>query len=181
MIKQTTTGNPKTGEIYSVKKEVFSDSMNEEGYRFPSHKLGARMFSDIQFPKEITHAEIGKMTVLARSMIAKTNMLGYRNGSNILPYNIEEIGAKVGLYNKRCSKEFVWRMCQLGLMRRVDSVNGSFYYINPAYFMANGQRLSLELFILFQNELKILLPQWAIVHFLNQVRENEANKQTASV
>jgi len=168
MIKQTTSFSEKTGEIINIKKEAFADSMNDEGYRIPSHKLGARIFAEVQFPENMTDSDIGKMTRLAKMMISKNNMLGYRCKNKILPYTAKEIGDLIGL-KKRRSQGFISKMIGLGIMCREDSKDETRYFINPAYFMANGQRLSIDMFIRFQKELVPILPKWVINEFLNQV------------
>jgi hypothetical protein len=171
MIKRTTTFNEKTGEVINTKQQSFTDSLNEDGYRMPSHKLGARIFNDVQFPAEMSYGDIGKMTCLAKMMIAKNNMLGYRSKGRIAPYNMEEIGGLVGMSGKR-AKEFVWKMINSGVMCREDAKDETRYFINPAYFMANGQRLSFDMFIRFQKELIPLLPGWVIEEFLRQAKED---------
>jgi len=158
------------GELIKEKNNHFTESMNEEGYRIPSHKMGARIFSDVLFPDEMTDSDIGKMTRLSKIMIGKTNMLGYRKGKNIEAYTAKEIGKLVGIVKDRPARNFVNKMIRLKVMRKLDDVG---YYINPAYFMANGQRLSLDLFLLFRDELKPILPDWAILEFLRQAKEKQ--------
>lgn len=163
-----------TGEIYKTNKERFSDVINAEGYRFPAHKSGARMFNDVQFPSMITDSEIGKMARLSKLMIPQNNLLGYKKNGVIYPYTEPEICELVNLSYKR-GKEFIGRMSYNRLIRKSENELGMFYYINPAYFMANGQRLSMDLFILFQAELIPLLPRWVVDQFLKQIREKQVN------
>ncbi len=161
--------DPRTGEVVSEFIADFTDTLNEEGYRFPSHKLGARMFADIEFPEAMTDAEIGRMTRLARRyMIPKTNMIGYRQGRTINPYSAREIGELVGLNADSKRKVFVAKMLRLRVLQRIQTNSGPQYYVNPAYFMANGQRLSLDLFLLFRDELTPILPAWVMAEFLRQ-------------
>jgi hypothetical protein len=176
MIKRTTTFNEKTGEIINIKDQVFTNSLNADGYRMPSHKLGARIFNDVQFPDEMSYGDIGKMTCLAKLMIAKNNMLGYRGQGKIIPYTMEEIGGLVGLSGRR-AKEFVWKMINLKVMCREQSGGEVRCFINPAYFLANGQRLSLDLFIRFQEDLISLLPKWVINEFLEQAKSKRGIEQ----
>ena len=61
-------------------------------------------------------------------------------------------------------------MVRLHVMRKVDGVG---FYINPAYFMANGQRLSLDLFLLFKEDLKPIIPSWVIIEFIRQAKEKQ--------
>ena len=53
------------GEIMREQNKSFSDAMNEEGYRIPSHKTGSRMFAGVQFPDSMTDSDIGKMARLS--------------------------------------------------------------------------------------------------------------------
>jgi len=156
-----------TGEILREGYRHYTEAMNEEGYRFPSHKAGARIFEGITFPVEMTVDEIGRMTLLSKLMIGATNMLGYRRGRNIMAYSILEIGELARLKNWR-GRKFVNRMCKMRVMQRIDTNSGAQYYINPAYFMASGHRLSLDLFLLFRDELKQIVPAWVMNDFLRQ-------------
>ena len=159
------------GEIIRESSNSFADALNEEGYRFPSHKLGARMFRDVQLP-EMSYAEKGRMSELARYyMIPGANMLGYRQGNHIIAYTFREIGELVGLTARSKCSAFINRMLQLHVMHRIHDTSGKpQFYINPAYYMANGQRLSLNLYLLFKDELTPLLPAWVMAEFLAQAR-----------
>jgi len=161
------------GEIVNETFNRYPDAMTDEGYRIPSHKLGARLFADVQFPKEMLYIDIGRMTVLSKLMIRRTNMLGYRVGRRIEAYTTYEIGGLVGLRSESQRYAFINRMLKLRVMQRVDINGKSQYYINPAYFMSAGQRLSLDLFLLFREELAPIVPLWAMRSFLCQAREKE--------
>ncbi len=159
--------NEATGEVISEEVKQFTNAMSEDGYRFPSHKMGARIFSDVKFPPDMSHADIGRMTILSKLMIGRTNMLGYRQGRSIEGYTAGEIAGLVDL-QKRQGMTFVNKMLRLRVIQKVITNAGIQYYINPAYFMANGQRLSLDLFLLFRLELTPIVPKWVIGEFLQQ-------------
>jgi hypothetical protein len=169
MLHRTQLINEETGEIYETEENRFTESFNDDGYRIPSHKAGARLFEEVMFPKEMSHSDIGKMTILSKVMIKSANMLGYRQGGEILPYTAEGIGSLIGLQRTQGLK-FIHRMCRLRVMQKVKTNSGSQYYINPAYFMAAGKRLSLDLYLLFREELTPILPSWVMREFLNQAR-----------
>ena len=161
-----------TGDIKGDADGLYPEPMTDEGYRFPAHKLGARMFGDVDFPEGMTDAEIGKMARLARHyMIASTNMLGYRDRREIKPYTGREIGEIVGLSAASKRKQFVSKMCRFKMLQRIHTNSGYQFYVNPAYFMANGKRLSLDLFLLFRDELTPLLPDEIMDSFLRQARD----------
>lgn len=159
-----------SGEIVKENINVFSDPFNDEGYRFPSHKRGARLFADVKFPIEMSFSDKGRMVELSKLMIRKSNMLGYRQSGRIEAYTASEIVELVELSEER-GRQFIVKMLHLHVLQRVE-VNGKpQYYINPAYFMANGQRLTLDLFLLFRDELTPLLPAWVMCEFLRQARD----------
>ncbi len=162
------------GQIIQDKNEHFTDSMNEEGYRFPAHKAGARLFDDVRFPSGMSHAEIGRMTFLSILLIGQTNLLGYRRGRNIYSYTAQEIGELVDLSGSR-ARAFVSRMCFLRIMQRVITTSGPQYYISPAYFMASGHRLSLDLFLLFRKDLALIIPRWVMNEFLSLAHDKEVS------
>jgi hypothetical protein len=176
MYKKYQLINESTGEIVGEKSEHFTDSMNDEGYRFPSHKAGIRLFKGMPFPDEMTDAEIGKMLRLSMVVIGKTNMLGYRQGQTIEAYTSAEIVELAKLRNRQ-GKTFLNKMLRLRIMQRVTTNTGPQYYINPAYLQPPGHRLSLDLFLLFRDELTGLLPQWAIDEFLSQARFKQTSQR----
>jgi hypothetical protein len=170
MIRKRQLFNEKTGELFENKDEHFTDSLNEEGYRFPSHKRGCRIFADVHLPKEVTWSDKGRIRELGLYYVVGTSMLGYRQGREIKAYTAQEIGELVGLTGSH-SRSFVARMCKLRVMLRVVTHSGAQFFLNPAYSFANGQRLSLELFLLFKDELTPLLPAWVLNEFLRQARD----------
>ncbi len=160
--------NPSTGEIYSEKSSYYEPSFNDEGYKVPYHKKGARMFEGVSFPKGMTDAEIGKVTRLARLMIPLSNMLGYRRSGQIHPYTERHIYNVVGLSRKR-GKIFLSKMIELGVMQSVARHDKQVeYYINPAYFFA-GRRIDFNLYLLFREHLDLILPAWVRREFNKMV------------
>lgn len=168
--------NEYTGEVISQKEKYIPDVLNEEGYKVPPHKAGAKLFSDVQFPPEMTDSEIGKMARLAKLMIADSNMLGYRSKTGIRAYTQDEIIDIIGLSPKR-GKEFLQKMFRLGLMqvciREYGDITQEEYYINPAYFFA-GKRISLNLYLLFREYLDPILPEWVRYKFWEMAQPNQA-------
>lgn len=143
------------GEVLNEQNLEFTNSMNEKGYRIPSHKKGARYFTDIQFPKDMTDSDIGKMVRLSKYLI-KDNAIGDKNGL----YEINDVGNIISLSGRRL-KYFLDKMICLKVMEHEKG-----YYINPSYFMANGHRITLKTFKLF--DLKNILPVWAINDFIRR-------------
>lgn len=167
MLRVVRSVDEHTGEVYSEKSRYIQDTLNEEGYRVPSHKKGSRMFDNIYFPAEMGYSDIGRLTVLAKMMIPYSNMLGYRARGGIVAYGEKCIMEKLGLSEKR-GRQFLAKMIRLGIMQRVtrvvDSEQVVEYYINPAYFFA-GKRISINLYLLFREHLDGILPKWVIKEF----------------
>ncbi len=169
-----------TGQIVGDADTAYPEPMTNEGYRIPSHKLGARMFDDVDFPAAMSKAEVGAMAILARHhMIASTNMIGYRQSGQIKAYTAQEIG-ELAEYSKRQAERFIPKMIKLRVMQRISTNSGPQFYVNPAYFMANGKRLSLDLFLLFRDELTPLLPPEIMQEFLRQARDKAVLKSDAT-
>lgn len=154
------------GEVISDKDSHFTDSMNEDGYRIPSHKAGCRFFADKKLPPSVSRQDKGRMYDLSFCLIGEVNLLGYRSGKHIIGYTAQEIGKIVGL-NGSHAREFLKRMSDLIVIKKFELG----YYINPAYFMVSGYRVSLDMFLHFQDELIPILPRWALNSFLQQAKE----------
>lgn len=173
MLQIVKSVDKRTGEIISDKRIEFEDILNEEGYKVPVHKLGAKIFSDVAFPDEITDTEIGKMTRLSKLMVAQSNMLGYRTRGGIKPYTRDQIIEIVKL-SRRQGVTFISKMQRLGVMQKnirlVEGKEVHDYYINPAYFFM-GKRISLNLYLIFREHLDLIIPGWVRKEFLNAANE----------
>lgn len=170
MIARTQRINEETGEIFFQKDDRL-DTMTDEGYRFPHNKAGVVMFGDMDFPSSLSDADIGRITRLCRRhIVGDSNMLGYRKGRRIYPMTPAEIAGYAG-YDSRRGEMFVARMSEHGIIKKsvVDGVDS--YFVNPAYYMQRGKRLTMSLFLLFQDDISPLMPAWAVNHFLRQARE----------
>lgn len=172
--KETRLIDRDTGEIYNSKVHPIAPVFHEEkGYLFWPRKSFAKSFLDISFPKELSFKEIGQLTILAKKMCPKTNMLGYRGNGGTRPYNIDKIGAVIGLKSSQ-SYSFVRKMIRLGVMAEVKiKSEGSIeiqYYINPIYFFS-GNRISLNLYLIFHRQLDKYLPMWVVHKFAEEARK----------
>lgn len=173
MLQTIKSVDSKTGEVFSQKEKYVADVLNEDGYKVPVHKLGAKLFADVAFPADMTDAEIGKMARLAKLMIADSNMLGYRTRTGIKAYTEDQIIEIIHLSRKR-GREFTQKMLRLKVMqcstRKYGDIEQDEYYINPAYFFA-GRRISMNLYLLFREALDPILPGWVKKEFWKSVKE----------
>ncbi len=170
--------DPTTGEIIGSSTRHIAAAFDEErGYLFWARKSFAKSFLDVPFPPELSHAEIGKLAVLAKHIWSNTNMLGYRGNGGIKPCNIAQIGQYIGLREYQ-ARVFVRKMIRLGVMARVEvKTEGHFetqFYINPIYFCSSN-RIPLNLYLIFRSQLDKVLPEWVKIEFAKldrKVREN---------
>lgn len=159
-----------TGEVVDTTKGLYPEPLNEDGYRFPHHKAGSRLFDEVQFPEDMTPAEIGRMTILSKLMIAQSNMLGYRKSGQIRAYTEEEI-IRLSRLKIRQGKTFINRMLHFRLLHRLVTTSEIQFYVNPAYFMASGRRLTISLYHIFQQDLDPIIPLWVKREFLSMCKD----------
>lgn len=159
-----------TGEVVRAKKEFVGNRFDpEKGYLFRNQAGGFSQFYDVPFPPGITDMEIGRMTRLAKKMYGKTNLIGYRGNSGVKPYDQEGIARILGL-EKSQAYAFMQKMIRLGIIAKVkvviaDKIDYQFY-INPLYYFSSN-RLSLNLYLLFRQQLDPYIPIWARKKFLD--------------
>jgi hypothetical protein len=161
--KETRIVNTRTGEVLGKNTFPVSPVFDEEkGYLFWPRKSFSKSFVDVDFPRELSFKEIGQMTTLAKKMCPKTNMLGYRGNGGSRPCNVDKIGAVVGLKPSQ-AYSFVRKMEKHGLIAEVKIRCGervdTQYYVNPIYFFS-GNRINLNLYLIFRRQLDPFLPGW---------------------
>ena len=174
MIKETRYIDEATGEVRGGKVRHIAAAFDEEkGYLFWARKSFAKSFLDVPFPREMSDLEIGRMARLAKKIWSNTNMLGYRGNGGVRPYNTAGISAilKIG---PRQTQRFIEKMIRLGVMARVEiKTEGRQeiqYYINPIYFFSSN-RIPLNLYLIFRQQLDQVLPEWVKQEFAGQERQ----------
>ena len=156
------------GEICTGNVRSFPAYFDEEkGYLFWPRKSHAKMFAEVPFPAEMTHDEIGKMTVLSKHIWSNTNMLAYRGNGGVKPYSIERIGQVIGLRRSQ-AHAFLSKMISLGLIAKADTKvaehTDTYYYLSPLYYFASN-RIPLHLYMIFRRQLDDVLPMWVIQRY----------------
>lgn len=171
MKKITTYMDTDTGEIVAQKQQGVGKRFDpEKGYLFRNQAGGFSQFYDVPFPEGMTDIEIGKMTRLAQKIWGKTNMLGYRGNGGVKPYDITGISNVINL-KERQTYNFINKMVDLGIMARVKiEIAGKTdyqYYVNPLYYNSSN-RIPLNLYLLFREQLDPYIPSWAKKLFIEQ-------------
>lgn len=168
LMKSTKIFDPQTGEVHHSKISQFPPVFDEEkGYLFWNRRSFAKTYQDIEFPKQMTDLEIGRMTRLAKKIWSNTNMLGYRGNGGIRPYDVQMIAEFLGIKLRR-AQQFLKKMITIGIIAKVDievaDRQETHFYVNPIYFFSSN-RMPLNLYLLFRDELNEHLPKWVISRF----------------
>lgn len=175
--------NYKTITIMNEDGEVINDKTikykgrfdNKEGYAFWSGKNFVKCFSDVEYPKELTDSEIGKLARLSKKIYSNTNMLGYRgNGSNPKPYTDKNISEILGL-QLRQGRKFLNKMIKLGIMTKFISKESIEYYFSPVYFFS-ANRINIDMYSKCQEPLDKVLNDWVKERYQLLQREEAEEK-----
>lgn len=167
MIKETKLISD-DGEIIKNNIHHIAAAFDEEkGYLFWARKSFAKSFMDIPYPPGMNHSEIGKMAILAKKIWSNTNMLGYRGNGGVKPYTPEQIGKFIDLGPRQAGR-FIDKMIRIGILARVKIETGgkkeTQYYVNPVFYFSSN-RIPLNLYLIFKDQLDRFLPDWVKQEF----------------
>ena len=156
------------GEVVSTKKTYFKDMFDEEkGYLFWAQTSFVKTFQDVELPQSITKADIANLFLLSKKIYSTTNMVGYRGNGGIRPMTVEQM-SRVIRDTERHAALFLNRMIKNRIIAKVNVIIGedvtAQYYFNPIYFFSSN-RLSLNLYLLFQKDLDPFVPEYAKQRF----------------
>lgn len=151
------------GNTVSEKRTKFPDRFDEEkGYLFWNQTSFVKTFQDASLSDSITKIDMANLYLLSKKIYSNTNMIGHRSNGGIRPLSIEQM-ADVIKDTKRHAVTFLNRMIKERIIAKIDIYLGkdvvTQYYFNPIYFFSSN-RLSLNLYLLFQQDLDPLLSQY---------------------
>lgn len=159
--------NEKTGE-YVEKEYKTTDYYNDNGYLYGRDKLDVRSFKDRPLPNNLSLIEKARLHELAYEIVGD-QLIGYRSGNRIKPHTIATIARKQGC-SERNIRSLIKKAKEANIIREV-SINGATYYMyNPLYKLA-VKRISMIVYIAFQDILSKELPQWVVNNFLLDIKE----------
>lgn len=138
-------------EIRKGKKEDFSKEIyTDGGYRVPYGKKGYTCF-DLMITRTFEDdREYCQLGILCHHWLVEGNIIGYHSGSNTRYCKTIKDIARVSGRSERQLKSVISYAKKKNL---VVKHNGK-YYINPAHFLKNGQRVTPVLFVLFEEDVK---------------------------
>lgn len=161
--------NQSTGEYCNKKVYVDMQFDEEDGYLFWNQKNSIKTFLDMPLPEQFTWSERGRINELKHYMMKDSQLLVYRSGNYLKPIGITELNKILGLSDRQ-SKALVRKMKDLGIIKEVKT-NGVIYYaFNPMYGL-KSKRVTLLMFLWFQEEFTKVMHKWVINKFLEQAKE----------
>ena len=163
------------GYIARQSNKIYFDE--EKGYLLRVNRNNLTILDSIGLPTTLTDGDVAKMYRLSLTLHKQGNLLCYRSGNSLKAMNDARVAKHLGISERKAS-EFLNRMIQNNIIARVIIVKGNSrerqYYINPIYFFV-GKWLNVNLYLLFKNDLKRILPEWVIVEF-EEKEDNENGK-----
>lgn len=163
-IKRETIINPETGEF--TEKQKYIDSLySKRGYVLKYNNDYIKLFLDNGLPKECSLIDCGKFYRLIRYIIGENQLLGYRS-SKIKPLTVEKM-SEMFKCSDRQTRRFLKQMKDLKVIKEVCINDVKWYAVNPLYAL-KSKYLSPTTFIIFQDELVPVLPNWVLNNFMSE-------------
>lgn len=169
----TTYINPETGEV--AEKRSFVDMLYSEdaGYIAWSRNNCIKTYTEMQLPTNFTWAERGRIEELKKYIMKGNQFLVYRSHNTIKPLSVDRLSDILELSN-RGVKDFMKKLKTFGVIKEVYFNGQTYYSFNPMYGLMH-KRITLTLFLIFQNELSEVLPKWVINKFVEQAPNIKQN------
>ena len=170
LIKRTQYTDPNTGEVtYKDNGYVDMQFSDDNGYLLFKNKNAIRTFIGIDLPEGFSIMDEGRIARIKKYILWENQLITYRSKNVIKPVTIKEL-PKIWETTERQCKEFIRKLKHNGIVKEVWLGNTKYFCFNPFYGMKD-KRLTLTLFIIFQDEMSKRLPQWVVQKFLEQVKE----------
>lgn len=166
-IKKETIINPETGE-YTEKQKYIDNLYSKKGYVMKYNNDYIKLFLDNGLPEECSLLDCGKFYRLIKYIIGENQLLGYRSGI-IKPFTVEKM-SEIFKCSDRQTRRFLKQMKDLRVIKEVCINDIKWYAVNPLYAL-KSKYLSLTTFIIFQEELMPVLPNWVVNNFIAEAKE----------
>lgn len=157
--------NLETGEVmYTNAKKVDMRFSDRQGYLFKHTENYIKKFMDSALPEELSWVDQGKLSRLQTYIVGESQLLGKRKNGRFEPLTLEDM-AKIF----KCKERWVYstlREAKKHHILKEVTIDGVLWYAyNPIYGLKD-KRISLETYLIFQDELKEVLPDWVRHNFL---------------
>lgn len=169
LIKNTSYIDPNTGETFTKKSMVDKQFDSEEGYLFWNRKQHVKIFADRKLPDMFTWSEKGRIDELKRFMLKNNQLLVYRSGNVLKPLSIHDIGRVLEMSDRQARA--LVNKCKKHCIIKEIEIDGIVYFaFNPVYGL-KSKRISLMMYLIFQEQLRTELPRWVVDKFAEQAEE----------
>ena len=167
-LKVTQYINRDTGEYFD-KRQYVDLQFNNDGYLFWNRKGNVKTFIEYPLPNEFTWAEKGRIDELKHYILKDNQFLVYRSGNAIKPIGTKEMIKILGMSERQC-KLLIKKMKTFNIIKEVKFNEYIYFAFNPLYGFKE-RRLSLNVYLFFQDELKQVLPKWVVEKFVGEAEE----------
>lgn len=128
---------------------------------------------DTPLPSELSWADKGKIEHLRHFILKDNQLIVYRSSNCIKPITWVEMAKMFDLSEKH-TKILIKRCKELGILKEVEIAGITYLVYSPIYAL-KAKRISLTIYLIFQEELKKILPPWVVARFLEQINELKPN------
>ena len=173
IVKTIKYEDKKTGERkeYSYLTEPIFDE--DDGYLFRPKSHSIREFLDRPLPPCLSWSEQGRLNRLKYYMLGENQFLVYRSNDVLKPLTEAEMRNILNMSNRQV-KSLIKKSKLIGILKEIVFDGTTYFVFNPVYG-CKSKRITLTIFLLFQKELKKILPSWVVGRFLclaNELRPN---------
>ena len=160
--------NLDTGEVTYGKPRTVHAQFSDTGYVYRQAESYIKKFTDSCLPEGLSWTDQGKLSRLQTYIVGSSQLLGSRKHSRVHPLTVADM-AKIF----KCKECWVYKTIREakthGVLKEVLIDGVSWYAYNPVYGLRD-KRISLETYLIFQDELKDVLPDWVRRSFLEQAK-----------
>ena len=166
MVRYTNTQTGETCEKKSYVTAIFDDEL---GLLAWPNKKSIKTYIDDRLPDEFTWAEKGRIEELKHYILRDNQFLVYRSGNVIKPIEAQQLQNIFGLSQDRARK-LIKKLKHFSIIKEVNFNNLVYYSFNPIYGFKD-KRITLTLYLIFQEELKDRISPYDRSRFIQQAAE----------
>ena len=166
-IVRTEHTNLETGEItYSQEKKVDMQFSERKGFLYKPRENYVKRFLDSSLPEGLSWVDQGKLARLQIHIIGSSQLIGRRSGGRFVPLGIQDM-SKIFRCKERSTYYTIQNAKKFKVLKEVTIAGVCWYAFNPLYGLKD-KRISLETYLIFQEELSDMLPDWVKRNFMQQ-------------